>query len=75
MSIVPPLRLSDLFSLFLFLLSFFFWSFAVLINVASVAAFEGQQGQVAYSASKNGVVGMSLPMVSQLSHLLITTLV
>jgi len=34
----------------------------VIINVASVAAFDGQNGQVAYSASKGGIVGMTLPM-------------
>jgi 3-hydroxyacyl-CoA dehydrogenase / 3-hydroxy-2-methylbutyryl-CoA dehydrogenase len=40
----------------------------VLINTASVAAFEGQQGQAAYSASKGGVVGMTLPMARDLSQ-------
>merc|ERR1719162_2416873 len=39
----------------------------VIINVASVAAFEGQRGQLAYSASKGAVVGMSLPMARDLS--------
>jgi len=34
----------------------------VIINTASIAAWEGQIGQVAYSASKGGVVGMTLPM-------------
>jgi NAD(P)-dependent dehydrogenase (short-subunit alcohol dehydrogenase family) len=34
----------------------------VIINTASVAAFEGQIGQAAYSASKGGVVGMTLPI-------------
>ena len=34
----------------------------VIINTASVAAFDGQIGQVAYSASKGGVVGMTLPV-------------
>lgn len=38
----------------------------VIINVASVAAFEGQIGQVAYSASKAGVVGMTLTMARDL---------
>src|SRR3954466_7414524 len=33
----------------------------VLVNTASIAAFDGQVGQVAYSASKGGVVGMTLP--------------
>lgn len=40
----------------------------VIINVASVAAFEGQKGQLAYSASKGAVVGMSLPMARDLSR-------
>ena len=39
----------------------------VIVNVASVAAFEGQIGQTAYSASKGGVVGMTLPMARDLS--------
>lgn len=39
----------------------------VIVNVASVAAFEGQKGQLAYSASKNAVVGMTLPMARDLS--------
>lgn len=39
----------------------------VLINTASVAAYEGQIGQVAYSASKGGVVGMTLPMARELA--------
>lgn len=39
----------------------------VIINVASVAAFEGQKGQLAYSASKGAVVGMTLPMARDLS--------
>merc|ERR1719230_590720 len=38
----------------------------VIINVASVAAFDGQNGQAAYSASKGGVVGMALPMARDL---------
>lgn len=38
----------------------------VVINVASVAAFEGQIGQVAYSASKAGVVGMTLPVAREM---------
>lgn len=41
----------------------------VIINTASGAAFEGQMGQVAYSASKAGVVGMTLPMARDLSAL------
>ncbi len=40
----------------------------VIINTASVAAFEGQVGQVAYSASKGGIVGMTLPMARDLAR-------
>jgi NAD(P)-dependent dehydrogenase (short-subunit alcohol dehydrogenase family) len=40
----------------------------VIVNTASVAAFEGQIGQAAYSASKGGVVGMTLPMARELSR-------
>lgn len=39
----------------------------VIIMTASVAAFDGQIGQVAYSASKGGVVGMTLPLARDLS--------
>lgn len=39
----------------------------VVINTASVAAFEGQIGQAAYSASKGGIVGMTLPLARDLS--------
>jgi NAD(P)-dependent dehydrogenase (short-subunit alcohol dehydrogenase family) len=39
----------------------------VLINTASVAAFDGQKGQAAYAASKGGVVGMTLPMARDLA--------
>ncbi len=39
----------------------------VVINTASVAAFEGQVGQVAYSASKGGIVGMTLPIARDLA--------
>lgn len=39
----------------------------VIINTASVAAFDGQIGQVAYSASKGGVVGMTLPLARDLA--------
>jgi NAD(P)-dependent dehydrogenase (short-subunit alcohol dehydrogenase family) len=39
----------------------------VIVNTASVAAFDGQIGQTAYSASKGGVVGMTLPMARDLS--------
>lgn len=37
----------------------------VIINTASIAAFEGQLGQVAYSASKAGIVGMTLPIARE----------
>jgi len=40
----------------------------VIINTASVAAFEGQVGQAAYSASKGGVVSMTLPIARELSR-------
>ncbi|TDQ62002.1 NAD(P)-dependent dehydrogenase (short-subunit alcohol dehydrogenase family) [Maritalea mobilis] len=40
----------------------------VIINTASVAAYEGQIGQIAYSASKGGIVGMTLPMARDLSR-------
>ena len=40
----------------------------VLISTASVAAFDGQMGQAAYSASKGGVVGMTLPIARDLSR-------
>ncbi len=40
----------------------------VIINTASIAAFEGQIGQTAYSASKGGVVGMTLPAARELSR-------
>lgn len=43
----------------------------VIINVASVAAFDGQIGQAAYSASKGGVVAMTLPIARDLSRHLI----
>jgi NAD(P)-dependent dehydrogenase (short-subunit alcohol dehydrogenase family) len=39
----------------------------VIINTASAAAFDGQIGQAAYSASKGGVVGMTLPVARDLS--------
>ena len=38
----------------------------VIVNTASVAAFDGQIGQLAYSASKGGVVGMTLPAARDL---------
>ena len=40
----------------------------VIVNTASVAAFDGQIGQAAYSASKGGVVGMTLPMARELAR-------
>lgn len=43
----------------------------VIINTASIAAFEGQVGQAAYSASKGAVVGMMLPLARELSKNLI----
>ena len=43
----------------------------VIINTASVAAFDGQIGQAAYSASKGGVVGLTLPVARDLSRSLI----
>jgi len=39
----------------------------VIINTASVAAYDGQVGQVAYSSSKGGIVGMTLPMARDLA--------
>ncbi|MBP6422751.1 MAG: SDR family oxidoreductase, partial [Propionivibrio sp.] len=38
----------------------------VIINTASISAFEGQIGQAAYGASKGGVVGMTLPIAREL---------
>ena len=43
----------------------------VIVNTASVAAFDGQIGQAAYSASKGGVVGMTLPIARDLASLAI----
>jgi NAD(P)-dependent dehydrogenase (short-subunit alcohol dehydrogenase family) len=40
----------------------------VIISTASVAAFDGQIGQAAYSASKGGVVGMTLPLARELAR-------
>jgi NAD(P)-dependent dehydrogenase (short-subunit alcohol dehydrogenase family) len=40
----------------------------VLINTASVAAFDGQIGQAAYAASKGGIVGMTLPIARDLAR-------
>ncbi len=39
----------------------------VIINTASVAAYDGQVGQIAYASSKGGVVGMTLPMARDLA--------
>ena len=41
----------------------------VVVNTASVAAFDGQIGQAAYSASKGGIVGMTLPIARDLAEL------
>ena len=41
----------------------------VIVNTASVAAFDGQIGQAAYSASKGGIVGMTLPIARDLSSM------
>jgi len=43
----------------------------VIVNAASVAAFDGQIGQAAYSASKGGIVGMTLPIARDLASLAI----
>ncbi len=43
----------------------------VIVNTASVAAFDGQIGQAAYSASKGGIVGMTLPIARDLAMLAI----
>jgi len=40
----------------------------VIINTASISAFDGQVGQAAYSASKGGVVGMTLPIARDLAR-------
>lgn len=41
----------------------------VIVNTASVAAFEGQIGQPAYAASKGGVIGMALPIARELARI------
>src|ERR1051326_321219 len=41
----------------------------VVINTASVAAYDGQIGQAAYSASKGGIVGMTLPIARELAEI------
>jgi NAD(P)-dependent dehydrogenase (short-subunit alcohol dehydrogenase family) len=43
----------------------------VIVNTASIAAFDGQIGQAAYSASKGGVVGMTLPLARDLAQSMI----
>ena len=43
----------------------------VIVNTASIAAFDGQIGQAAYSASKGGIVGMTLPIARDLAQHLI----
>lgn len=43
----------------------------VIVNTASIAAFDGQIGQAAYAASKGGVVGMTLPIARDLAQLAI----
>jgi NAD(P)-dependent dehydrogenase (short-subunit alcohol dehydrogenase family) len=40
----------------------------VIVNTASVAAFDGQIGQAAYSASKGGIVGMTLPIAREFAR-------
>lgn len=41
----------------------------VIVNTASIAAYEGQIGQTAYSASKGGIVSMTLPLARELANL------
>ncbi|HET9049942.1 MAG TPA: SDR family NAD(P)-dependent oxidoreductase [Chiayiivirga sp.] len=41
----------------------------VIVNTASIAAFEGQIGQAAYAASKGGVVGMTLPLAREFTRI------
>ncbi len=41
----------------------------IIINTASIAAFEGQQGQAAYAASKGGIVSMTLPIARDLARI------
>jgi NAD(P)-dependent dehydrogenase (short-subunit alcohol dehydrogenase family) len=43
----------------------------VIVNTASAAAFDGQVGQAAYSSSKGGIVGMTLPVARDLAQHLI----
>lgn len=46
----------------------------VIVNTASVAAFEGQIGQAAYAASKGGVAAMTLPLARELAHFGVRTM-
>ena len=41
----------------------------LIVNTASVAAFDGQIGQIAYSASKGGIVGMTLPIAREFARI------
>ena len=41
----------------------------VIVNTASIAAYEGQIGQAAYAASKGGVIGMTLPMAREFARI------
>jgi NAD(P)-dependent dehydrogenase (short-subunit alcohol dehydrogenase family) len=41
----------------------------VIVNTASIAAFDGQKGQAAYAASKAGIAGMTLPLARDLASL------
>lgn len=50
-------------------LDIIFYFAGVIVNTASVAAYDGQIGQAAYSASKGGIVGMTLPIARDLSSL------
>ena len=44
------------------------WDRGVIVNTASVAAYDGQVGQAAYSASKGGIVGLTLPVARELAE-------
>merc|ERR1712151_625777 len=41
----------------------------LVVNISSIAAFDGQNGQAAYSASKAGIVGMTLPMARDMGKI------
>ena len=43
----------------------------MIVNTASIAAFDGQMGQTAYAASKGGIVGLTLPLARDLARSLI----